>query len=277
MNQPRSIPVPTARPPAQRRGFVFIMILIVVFAAAAMVTWSINRATTEGLIVEKRLQAYARHHESLGVRDMILVWLTREASGTKLPELAKSGDVAYRVVLPDQVVVLVRIRDGQGTIRCTVDADDPPEVTQRLIDVLQWLPKDRPDLLRRYGAMQVSVAGAPPEVLTALARGNETILKALQRIKDRPTVERSNFFQELQQDGIEVEDVQALADMIVFDQNRMWRLDVEVIDSRSVRRYVGLAQTDRNLPQMLEWTEVLGQPEGELDEVAAREAGRRAR
>lgn len=262
-------------PPDSRRGFVFIMILILVFAAAAMITWSISRATTEGLIVQKRIEAYNRHHESLGMRDLVLVWLTREVNSTKLPELAKSGEVAYRVVLPDKVVVLVHISDGQGTIRCTMDPEDPPEVTQRLLDVLSYLPRDRPDLLRRYGAMQVSIAGAPPEVLVALARGNDTILEALQRIRDRPTVERSNFFQELQRDGIEVEDVQALADMIVFDQNRLWRLDVEVIDASSVRRYTGLVQTDRNIPQMLEWTEVLGQPDGELDEFVTQETGRR--
>jgi hypothetical protein len=261
----------------ERRGFVFIMILIVIFAAAAMVTWSVNRSTTEGLIVEKRLQAYSAHHESLGIRDLVLVWLTREANASTLPDLAKEGGVAYRTVLPDKVVVLVRLRDGQGTIRCTIDPDDPPEVTQRLVEVLQWLPRDRPDLLRRYGAMQVSIAGAEPEVLKALARGNETILTALQRIKERPTVERSNFFQELQRDGIEVEDVQALADMIVFDQNRLWRLDVEVIDPRNIRRYTGLVQTDRNIPQMLEWTQVLGEPEGELDEFTAQEVGRQRR
>lgn len=268
----------TPLPPGSRRGFVFIMILVVVFAAAAMITWSVNRSTTEGLIVEKRLQGYAMHHESLGIRDFVLLWLTRDiGTSTSLADMAKAGGVAHREVLPDKVVVLLRIRDGQGTIRCTIDPDDPPEVTQRLIDVLEWLPPDRPDLLRRYGAMQVSIAGAAPEVITALAKGNDLILKALQRIKDRPTVERSNFFQELQRDGIPVEEVQALADMIVFDQNRLWRLDVEVIDARSIRRYTGLAQTDRNIPQMLEWTQVLGLPEGEMDETAFQESGRLTR
>lgn len=265
-------------PPGSRRGFVFIMILVVVFAAAAMITWSINRSTTEGLIVEKRLQSYAQHHESLGIRDYVLLWLTRDMGNTKsIAELVKAGGVAHREVFPDKMVVLIRIRDGQGTIRCTIDPDDPPEVTQRLIEVLNYLPKDRPDLLRRYGAMQVSVAGAPPEILTALARGNDVVLQALQRIQDRPQIERSNFFQELQRDGIPVEEVQALADMIVFDQNRLWRLDVEVIDARSTRRYIGLAQTEGNLPQMLEWTQLLGQAEGELDEMTIQETGRPAR
>lgn len=239
--------------PARRRGFIFLLVLLVVAVGAIIIAGGINRANVEANIVQRQLDGYQQHHELLGIRDLVLFWVTREQGDNKLAEYANAREPATRMVLPENVAVIIHIRDGQGTLRARLQQGDAPEVAGLLIDVLSYLPTQRADLLRKAGPLAVSLRAAPDEVITAISRGNPEVESVLRKLRDDDKVHRGIFVEELQRAGVSAEEIQLLSELVSFDQTRLWRIDVEIVDARGSRWYTGLAEMERNLPNWVEW------------------------
>lgn len=255
MITPHSQPARRVRVASRRGGFVFILVLVVMFIGAAMVTWGIERSTTEGIIAQRQAEGYSKHHLQLGIRDLVHFWLVREAGENKLDGYARDPDFAYRYQLPDRTVVIIRVYDGQGTIRARVKSSDPPELRDRLVEMLKLLPPDRPDLIRRDGPPQISINAAPPEVLYAVSGGNPDILQAIERLRDRKSTDRANIFQELMAAWFETERVQQLADMLQLDGNRLFLIEATVQSEQKSMRFVGYAEAARNAVTLIDWHE----------------------
>ena len=115
--------------PSTRRGYTLLLAVIVLAMSTAVIGWNLRRSSLRARAGQMQVDRYALHHEMLGVRDIVTVWLQRDADKSKLPEYARSGAVAYEVTLPGGKVVRVRVRDGQGTILANLNKvkDEPPQ------------------------------------------------------------------------------------------------------------------------------------------------------
>jgi len=249
--QPRTEPTTRRRTP--RRGFVFLLVLMIVSAGVIVISGSINRAVVKGAIIQRQLDGYHQHHELLGIRDLVKFWLVREQADSKLADYARDPEPATRILLPDNVALVIRVRDGQGTLRARLQPGDAPEVEEMLLDVLSWVPMDRRDLLRRSGPLAVSLRAAPNEVIAALARGNPDVEAVLRKLRDQENVHRGIFVEELQRAGVTPDEIRLLSELIAFEQTRLWKIEVEAVDARGSRTYSGLVQMDRTTVAWFDW------------------------
>jgi len=253
---------PTAPRRLARRGFVFLLVLMIISAGVIVISSGINRAVVKGAIIQRQLDGYQQHHELLGIRDLVKFWLVREQADSKLAEYASVDEPATRILLPDNLALVIRIRDGQGTLRARLQPGDAPEVEEMLLDVLSWVPMDRRDLLRRTGPLAVSLRAAPNEVVAALARGNPDVEAVLRKLRDQESVHRGIFVEELQRAGVTAEEIKLLSELVAFEQTRLWRIEVDAVDVRGTRTYAGLVQMDRTTSTWFDWkAETTRQPD----------------
>lgn len=246
---PRSRTAPTT----PRRGFVFLLVLMIISAGVIVISGGITRAVVKGSIIQRQLDGYEQHHELLGIRDLVKFWLVREQADSKLADYASADEPATRILLPNNLALVIRIRDGQGTLRARLQPGDAPEVEEMLLDVLSWVPMDRRDLLRRSGPLGVSLRAAPNEVVAALARGDPDVEAVLRKLRDQESVHRGYFVEELQRAGVSADEIRLLSELIAFEQTRLWRIEVEAVDARGTRTYSGLVQMDRTTVAWFDW------------------------
>ncbi len=261
---------PSAPRRLARRGFVFLLVLMIISAGVIVISSGINRAVVKGAIVQRQLDGYQQHHELLGIRDLVKFWLVREQADSRLAEYASVDEPATRIILPDNLALVIRIRDGQGTLRARLQPGDAPEVEEMLLDVLSWVPMDRRDLLRRTGPLAVSLRAAPDEVVSALARGNPDVEAVLKNLRDKDSVHRGIFVEELQRAGVDPEEIKLLSELVAFEQTTLWRIEVDAVDVRGTRTYAGLVQMDRTSSTWFDWKAETGrQPDRALDDPSA--------
>lgn len=243
------------RPSGSRRGFAFITVLALLLIATIAGAAMMQRATTLSLATERQIEAYHRHSELMGVRDIVHTWLgslgQRELND--LREMAQDPLPDFTLRLDDQgSVINVYARDGQGTIPIHFLAQASEVERVFLMEVLEQLPPDRPDLVRRVGYKQISLRAAPDEVLMALARGRPEVAEVLISSREKGHADSAPVMQEAARLGVETADIQPVLRWLTFAPH-LFQLDVEVTRQGKNRRYTVLALQEGNLPRMLEW------------------------
>lgn len=243
-------------PLPNRRGFAFLMVLMLLAIAAIVIGASLQRSSAHSLMVNKQLDGYRDHHEMLGMADYCRWWIgKRENDSKQLSSFARSREVAHRLGLDNDVVVLISIKDGQGTVlRSLVEVADS-EQRRWLVEVLSRLPANRPDLTRRSGSAQISLNAAPDEVLDALGAYDTRTVAGLREARARGVANSTEFQQALERHNVESMVIQTLTPRITFEPT-LWRMNVEVIHPDRVNRYTLLAEKKANITKLQEWRPV---------------------
>jgi len=237
----------------QRRGFVIVFVLMMIMLSIAVIGWTIQRAAMRAHIAERQIEGYRRHHELLGVRDVVNHFLTRRETQSELREYAESGDVAKRVLLPSGVVLMLTVHDAQGTVLARLDAAGSPETADRLVDVMSRLPPDRTDLLRSFGPPKISLRAADELVVMALAGDNSELGEALLKLREDPEVsDEPRLTQKLTEMGFDLQEINWFMPLIEM-RPRLWNIEVEALDERGSRFYSVKAELNGNVTILREW------------------------
>jgi hypothetical protein len=229
----------------RRRGFVFLLVLIVLAIGLIMVLASTERAAFQSSIAQDRINDYQRHHEMLGVRDLVSEWAQRTGNRDRLAESVETNAPFYIADLPGGVTVTVRAEDAQGAVLLPQVGALDSQLTFALNDLISRLPPARPDLVRAAGPAQVSLPGAPLEVLRALANGDEELFNILRAMQAEPGMDAARFATSLSTAGFS--DVSASISQVITFSPSLYRLKVRVDEPKQTRRYTMLADFTGNM------------------------------
>lgn len=228
-----------------RPGYIFLLVLIVLAVGLIMVLAATERAGVQAALAQDRIRDYQRHHEMLGVRDLVTDWAQRPGNRERLAQSVESGTPFYDAVLPGGITVSASAQDAQGTVLLpelgTLDA----QLTFALNDIVARLPPARPDLVRSSGPATISLKGAPIEVLRALAEGNDELVQLLRAMQAEPTMDPARFASALSTTGFT--DKSATLSRVMTFAPTLYRLRVRVFENDQLRRYSMLADFTGNM------------------------------
>ncbi len=231
--------------PACRRGYVFLLVLIVLAIGLIMVLASTERAAMQSLIAQDRINDYQRHHEMLGVRDLIAEWVQRTNNRDHIAGLVGTGTPFYVADLPGGVTISAVADDAQGTVLLAQPGTLDTQLIFELNDLVGRLPPQRPDLVRSAGPPQVSLPGAPIEVLRAIAQGDEELVNILRAMQAEPNMDSARFATTLSTAGYS--DVSSRLSQVITFSPSLYRLKIRIDDDKTTRRYTMLADFTGNM------------------------------
>ncbi len=246
------------RPATSRRGFTFVLVIIVTILATMMISWQLRRMNLRAVAVQMQVDAYQEHHQLLGVRDVVWNWARRRAPSNAMPELAAEPGPHYEAQLPGEFLVRVWVRDGQGTILANLKGADTPRRRDLMIELLRRVPLDRPDLTRRGGPMEMSITAMPDAVIEAISGGDQQLASAMRFIREDPTDARRDLRAEFIAQGFEPNDIADVYGLLTFAPV-LWRLDVVAVRARpdgtpgKPQRYALLVELGSGEPKLHEW------------------------
>jgi len=232
-------------PPPTRPGYIFLLVLIVLAVGLVMVLAATERAGIQAALAQDRVRDYQRHHEMLGVRDLVTEWVNRTGNRERLAQSVESGTPFYDAVLPGGITVSARAEDAQGTVLLPELGTQNPQLVFALNDIVARLPPARPDLVRSSGPPTISLKGAPIEVLRALAEGNDELVQLLLAMQAEPSMDPARFTAALSTTGF-TEKSATLSQVLTFAPT-LYRLRVRVFDDTELRRYSMLADFTGNM------------------------------
>ncbi len=246
-----------------RGGFVFLFVLMVIVVGTIAIGATINAMNFKSRVAELRVQQYRTQHEVLSVRDIIQWWLMQQnRSGASrrsnqdnaLMLLARTPGATQRFALESGVVVIVTVRDAQGTILARLDDSLTPDNYNWVYGLLSRLPQDRVDLIRRHGPLAISIMSASDEVLTSIAENDFELASALISARDGGITDPASFAQTLAAEGIEPAVTQVLLSRITLSP-RLWELQIELIDPNAFqsRRYTMIVEQSSTFPTVHRW------------------------
>lgn len=255
---------PSRRRGPARRGFVFLVVLLVFTIAVIMIAVSVQRATVQGAVVNTQINRYKQYHESLGVNDIIFTWINKPQTRDLLYDASRSDNIAYTFELPDGTLFAARIKDGQGTLLNRFDATQTPEMQQRLEDAALRLPADRRDLLRRYGPVAISLHAASDELLLAIAGGDRKLADLLASLRAQDQMDPARMTAVLNNSGYGSQ-ASELTQLLTFTP-MLWRVDVEVMENANtpIRRYRLVYESESGFMNPRECTIVPGDATDDL-------------
>ena len=237
---------------SQRSGFAMAFVLLLVLVASLMIGASLTRQNAHTRTVGRQVQEYQIHHDMLGVRSIVELWMGRRTPA-ELVLLSESDDEAYRFEIEDVMAISVSVEDGQGLPVATMSAV-PEGQRGAYKEILDRLPADRSGLLRPRGAPAISVNSAPAPVLLALLENRgEEFADEIINLRERQKIDSETFTRIIRSypDG----EAQAgrLGQIITFEP-AVWRLRLTMTDQRGDERTFGMvAEMVQNGVTVHEW------------------------
>lgn len=263
-----------------RGAFALLLALVVLAVAVITIGFNFKRVSGLAIVTEYQIDEYHMHHELMGSRDIVSVWLKRDPPVAQFPEFARTGDPAYRVVLPDGMRLSIFVDWGQNTMLANLNKAQGNDQALNMLRIIQRIPEDRPDLLRTGGPYQVNVNGMEDELIDAICGEQTEIADLMRRMRDNPDLQEENFNVLLVDSGVDREAAREIITMLTW-RPTLWELRVDVEPSELIapnrasrrgeplRRYKVLADIRGSIPTIHQWrTEQV--PEAELREVAQR-------
>ncbi len=253
----RRPPHPAPPPPRAQRGFAFLMVLVLLVIATTMIGWFLARVSLQNHISTLQVAEYRRHHELMGLRDLVQHFASDRDHRDLLDEYVMEGGLAHQIVLPSGDTISLLIHDAQGGALTRLDPDLSEDQRYRMFDILSRLPANQKHLFRRVGPMGISLFGAPDEVVRAAAGDNFDLADDILDLRTDPEINVGQFTQQLRERGHEQDVVQDIQTVFTFSPTT-FRVDAEVEEEGgAVRRYVVTIQRNGNIVTIVE-TKALG-------------------
>lgn len=242
-------PSPANRAAPPRRGFVFILVLGLLVLGSIMLGVALSRASNQTLAVQRQIDNYRRHHELLGVLDVVEKWLKDQPS-SKIREHVINNDVIYRMVVSGDIVIVVRVFDGQGRVLTRIDQARDHIAREWLLTVLSRMPHDQPELFRSQGPTEISLLGAPEPVIRAIAGDSDELYEGLRAAQEAKVTDGAAFLNQLTKAGVASSTAQDVMRVMTLDP-KLYRLEAEVVQGDDIRLYE-ILMTGDNKPVVLE-------------------------
>ncbi len=236
----------------RRSGFAMAFVLLLVLVASLMIGATLTRQNAQTRTVGRLVQDYQIHHDMLGVRSIVELWMGRRTP-SELVRLSESEEEAYRFEIEDVMTISVRVEDGQGLPVASVSAvpEGQRDVYKQILD---RLPDDRSGLVRSRGAGAISINAAPAPVLAALLdqRGDE-FAEEIISLRERQKIDSEMFNQIIRSYPGGETQAGRLGQVITFEPS-VWRLRLTMTDQRDNERTFGMvAEVVQNGATVHEW------------------------
>lgn len=183
----------------RRRAFALPMVVLLALVATLGIGVMLERASQAMLATQREIQVYRRHHDTLGMKEMVNRWLGSNQS--RLAERLGDDGLAFRLELPGGEEVHVYFAPGQGQALTSLDllGGDRNLQARQLARIIAAMEQEArqsggdvilaaedpalidiegdttrfhfsPGLSRPFGPVEVDVNTAPFDVLTTIAR-----------------------------------------------------------------------------------------------------------
>lgn len=184
-----------------RRGYALPLVFLLSLVVAFMLSLAIERNTAQVHNAQRQLDGYRQHHVAKGLQEAISAWLTKQNARTITDALAEDGH-ALDLILPDNSIVSVYMRDGQGTIldpqaAASADYQNALGLQQRVALLCHDEDLDPASFQRPLGPFAISVNSASQLVLEAVGQqllgpdaAPELVNKILERRSQQGTLDR---------------------------------------------------------------------------------------
>lgn len=221
----------------RRSGFAMAFVLLLALVASLMIGATLTRQNAQAKTVGRQVQDYQTHHDMLGVRAVVELWMGRRTPA-ELVRLAEQ-DEAYRFEIRDVMTISVRIEDGQGLPIGSVQGV-PESLRDQYERILERLPEDRRGLTRARGAAQISVNAAPAPVLAALMEDNgEDFAEEIIDLREADRLDNETFADVVRSYPNGDAQIARLGQIITFEP-AVWRLRLTMTDQRGNERAFGM-------------------------------------
>lgn len=184
-----------------RRGYALPLVFLLSLVVAFMLSLAIERNTAQVHNARRQLDGYRQHHVAKGLQEAISAWLTKQNARTITDAITEDGH-AIDLILPDNSIVAVYMRDGQGTFldpqaASSADYQNALGLRQRMELLCQDSGLD-PDVFQRpLGPFAISVNSASPLVIQAVGEqllgpdgASDLVNKILERRSQQGTLDR---------------------------------------------------------------------------------------
>lgn len=242
------------RRPRSRRGFAMAFVLLLTLFASLMIGASLTRQNAQGRTVGRQLRNYQKHHDMLGARAIVELWMSRRTS-SQLADYARTEGVDYRFVIKGVMEVALTIEDGQG-LPVASAALAPEDLRDEYQAILDRLPEEHGRLVRSRGAPLISVQAAPYEVLAALFEDDgDAFAQEVVAARQEEPLNNTSFF-EIVGDYPSGSDAAIQLRQLVTFSPAVWRLRLTMTDQQNNEQTFGmLAETSQSGVNVIEWLE----------------------
>lgn len=239
--------------PARSRAFALPLTLLVLLAVSLIVTVAMQRQAAQTRTIQRQINEYTKRHDAYGVRAIVLHWL-KELPASELDRFLSDAAATHLFELPSGARAVVRVEDGQGLPLRNASMVDS-DLQEPYQDMLARLAS-RPDLTRGVGPWQISMSGAPTEVIEAMVSRNGPSFaeEVLRMRRAEGEIDRGRFARSLSTMPIEDDDRRFVTRAAVFDSS-LYRVIVETEDWAGKRRYDMLIEKSVADTVVHEWRE----------------------
>lgn len=226
---------------AGRRGFALVYVMMVTLIVSLVLSATLIRQDAQIRLVHRQIRDYQKHHDMLGARDIVKLWLDRTPP-RDIAILVNERGPQYSFDIEGVARLDITIADGQGMP--IADAQRAPEALretyQGLLDRLS--PTIRP-LLRPWGLAFISAATAPAEVLAAVfpdEDAGERFASEILTLRKRGPVTEDVFFATLSaMPGVDAGLVSTVRPLFTFEAT-LWRLEITLTDDTGETSVFGM-------------------------------------
>lgn len=236
--------------PVSSKAFALPMVVMLTAVAGVMIGVLLDRQSAEALSVRRQIDEYREHHFGRGAKEIIDYWL-RTRGNKPVRDLLDAGGKALDVTLADGTVITLRLFDAQGTLnadRATLAAAGIPAPRRALDELASAVGPRLQALTRKLGPIEVSLASASPEVISAIVNANVSpdkqsdLTAALLDVRAQGGVSPEDLSQALNGVGLENAERDAITRMIAAEPTFFRAiLEARTRDGRAIARYGGYA------------------------------------
>ena len=229
------------------------LMLLVLLAVSLIMTVALQRQAAQSRVVQRQINEYVRRHDAYGVRATVMHWL-KNLSRQDLVALASTPGASHLFELPSGARAIARVSDGQGLPLRNITAVD--DELKSLYQAMLARLASRPDLTRGVGPWQISIPGAPREVLEAMISENgPELAREVQRMRRGDgEVDRAEYSRVVSTMSMEGDERRFVTRVTAFD-SVLWKVVVETEDWAGRRRYDMLIERGPAQTTLHEWDE----------------------
>lgn len=227
-------------------------VLLLTLFATLMIGASLTRQNAQNRTVLRQMQNYQKHHDMLGARAIVELWMARKTSA-QLADYARSEGVDYHFDVKGVMKIALTIEDGQG-LPVASAALAPKGLKDDYQSILDRLPEPAGRLVRSRGAPLISVQASPPEVLAALIeKDGEDFAQEVVAAREQEPLNNTSFFDIVGEYPSGADAAIKLRQLVTFSPS-VWRLRLTMTDQEKNERNFGmLAETHQGGVQVIQW------------------------
>lgn len=233
------------------KAFALPLVIMLTAVAGVMIGVLLDRQSAQALSIQRQVDEYREHHFGRGAREIIDYWLRTRGNKTVRELLDETGK-ALDVTLADGSTITLRLFDAQGTLnadRATLAAAGMPAPRRAFDELTSNVPAARlPVFTRKLGPIEISLASASPEVVSAVVNAcvspdkQSELTAALMELRGQARIAPEDLAEAINMLGLENAEREAITRMVASDPTFFRAiLEARNPDGKVISRYGGYA------------------------------------